>query len=115
MLLPKSRVCCRQNMQKVNLTLPLPTFNLQTRTQQKKTLEHSTSWAYHVWLLGVERPANEFYPQARVGDRVYVVALFPYPFVPFVAVRSADPFRDGWLQMLLWYRNQEQEEHRIIP
>lgn len=81
--------------------MPLPTFDLQTRTSQKRTLERSASWANYIWLVGIEVPARTFYPKARVGDRLHAVALYPYPYIPYFPVCCADPFADVWLSMFL--------------
>lgn len=95
--------------------MPLPTFDLQTRTLQRKTLAHKQSWANYVWLIGLEVMANRFYKNARPGDRVYAIALLPDPYVPYLAVRTDDPYRDGWLQIFLEYQREEQPEHHLHP
>lgn len=95
--------------------MPLPTFDLQTRTYQRKLLAHKQSWANYVWLIGIEVMANRFYKNARPGDRVYAIALCPDPFVPFMAVRTDDPHSDGWLQLFIEYQREEQPNNTLHP
>lgn len=93
----------------------MPTFDLQTRSQQRATLASSTSWAYYVWLIGSEVQAKTFYPEARIGDKLYAVALCPYPYVPYFVVDCPDPFRTVWMQMFLADQHQEHPQQRLSP
>lgn len=95
--------------------MPLPTFDLQTRANQRTTLAHSKSWAYYVWLVGVEVMARTLYPSARNGDKLYAIALCPYPFVPYFVVDCGDPYRAVWMQVFIEDQHREQPKQRLNP
>lgn len=59
--------------------------------------------------------AREFYPNARIGDKLNVVALYPYPYVPYFPIRCADPYADAWLSLFIADQHQVHPQHKLNP